>query len=102
MVDGQASISTDILARYAADAAREVVGVRGLCESSIPGRRGGVRIASDEAGARVELHLAVDWGANLPELGRDVQERVREYLRRMADVETVAVDVVIGEIGPRP
>jgi uncharacterized alkaline shock family protein YloU len=100
-MEGQASISADILARYAADAAREVEGVRGLAESPLPGRRG-VRVGGEDGAVRVELHLAVDWGASIVDLGRDVQERVREYLLRMADVEPVAVDVVVDEIGPRP
>ena len=39
-MEGQASISADILARYAADAAREAAGVRGVTESPLPGRRG--------------------------------------------------------------
>ena len=99
-MEGQASISTDILARYAADAAREVDGVRGVSESPLPGRRG-VRVATEEGGVRIELHLAVDWGASIPELGREVQQRVREYLLRMADVDPVAVDVTVDEIGPR-
>ncbi len=98
---GQASISTDILARYAADAALEVEGVHGLSGSPLPGRRG-VRVASEEGTVRVELHLAVDWDASIPGLGRDVQARVREYLLRMADVEPAAVDVVVDEIAPRP
>ena len=100
-MEGQSSISTDILARYAADAAGEVIGVRGLSESSIPGRRGGVRVSGDDAGVRVELHLVVDWGASVPAVGREVQEQVREYLLRMADVEPASVDVVVEEIGPR-
>ena len=100
-MEGQSSISTDILARYAADAAGEVIGVRGLSESSIPGRRGGVRVSSDDAGVRVALHLVVDWGASVPAVGREVQERVREYLLRMADVEPASVDVIVEEIGPR-
>jgi uncharacterized alkaline shock family protein YloU len=99
-MEGQASISTDILARYAADAAREVVGVRSVSESPLPGRRG-VRVTADENGVRVELHLVVDWGASIPELGRDVQQRVREYLLRMADVEPAAVDITVDEIGAR-
>ena len=99
-MEGQASISTDILARYAADAAREVVGVRGVSESPLPGRKG-VRVSEDEGGVRVELHLAVEWGASIPELGHDVQARVREYLVRMADVDPVAVDVTVDEIGAR-
>lgn len=98
-MDGQASISSDILARYAADAAREVAGVRGVAGSPLPGRRG-VRISTDGSDVRVELHLEVEWGASIPELGREVQERVREYLGRMADVRPSAVDVVVEEIGP--
>ena len=94
MTDGQASISAEILARYAADAAREVDGVAGLA-----GRRG-VRIERDDHAVRVELHLVVDWGASLPDVGRDVQSRVREYLARMADVSPEAVDVVVDEVGP--
>jgi uncharacterized alkaline shock family protein YloU len=99
-MEGQASISTDILARYAADAAREVAGVRGVVESPLPGRRG-VRVANEDGDVRVELHLTVDWGAQIPELGREVQARVREYLLRMADIEPSSVDVVVDEIGSR-
>ena len=95
-----ASISTDIVASYAADAARDVAGVRGLVEKHLPGRRG-VRVSDDDGRVRIELHLAVDWGASIPDLGRAVQDRVREYLARMADVRPEAVDVVVDEIGPR-
>ena len=98
---GQASISTDILARYAADAAREVDGVRGLAESPLPGRHA-VRIGGADAAVRVEIHVVVDWGASIPAVGRRVQERVREYLGSMADVEPAAVDVVVDGLGPQP
>jgi uncharacterized alkaline shock family protein YloU len=97
---GQATISPDVLASYAADAAREVEGVRGLVVSPVPGRRG-VRITRGDDGVRLELHLAVDWGASIPRVGREVQERVADYLRRMAGIEPLAVDVVVDEIGPR-
>jgi len=93
MTDGQASISAEILARYAADAAREVDGVAGLA-----GRRG-VRIERDDAAVRVELHLVVDWGASLTQVGQTVQARVRDYLVQMADVRP-AVDVVVDAVGP--
>jgi uncharacterized alkaline shock family protein YloU len=96
---GQASISTDILARYAADAAREVPGVRALAASPIPHRRG-VRIVEGNGGVRVELHLVAEWGASLPSVGREVQERVREYLAGMADIEPTVVDVVVDSVGP--
>ena len=93
MTEGQASISTEILARYAADAAGEVEGVRS------PAGRRGVKVGEEDGAVRVELHLAVDWGASIPAVGRTVQGRVREYLGRMADVEPEVVDVTIDEVG---
>jgi uncharacterized alkaline shock family protein YloU len=96
VTEWQASISADILARYAGDAASEVDGVLGLA-----GRRG-VKVDGDDGAVRVELHLVVDWGASIPDVGRLVQSRVREYLASMADVEPTTVDVIVDEIGPIP
>jgi uncharacterized alkaline shock family protein YloU len=94
-----ATISSDILASYAADAAREVDGVRGLVESTLHRHRG-VRVVEQDGTVRVEVHLEADWGASLPDVGREVQRRVAAYLARMANIEPQAVDVVIDEIGP--
>jgi uncharacterized alkaline shock family protein YloU len=96
-MEGTASISSDIVASYAADAAREVDGVRGLVESIVHRHRG-VRVVEDEGAVRIELHVALDWGASAPDVGRAVQERVRDYLARMADLDPAAVDVVVDEI----
>jgi uncharacterized alkaline shock family protein YloU len=92
------SISPDILARYASDAAREVDGVHRLVDSHLHRHRG-ARVIEQDGGVRIELHLAVEWGSSIPELGRAVQRRVREYLGRMADVEPAGVDVVVDEVG---
>jgi uncharacterized alkaline shock family protein YloU len=94
-----ATISSDILASYAADTAREVEGVRGLVESALH-RHKSVRVLEDDGQVRVELHFAIEWGASVPAVGREVQRRVAEYLARMASVEPEAVDVVVYEIGP--
>jgi uncharacterized alkaline shock family protein YloU len=94
VTEGQASISADILARYAADAASEVEGVRGLA-----GRRG-VKIEGEGGEVRVELHLELDWGASIPDVGRRVQERVSEYLGRMADIAPASVEVIVDQVGP--
>ena len=93
-MEGQASISADILARYAADAATEVEGIRGLV-----GRRS-VKVDGEDGSLHVELHVEVEWGAPIPEVGRIVQERVREYLAQMADVSAAEIEVVVDEIGP--
>lgn len=98
-MDGEALISHDVLASYAADAAREVPGVRGLVERHLPGRRG-VRIGEQDGRVTVELHVGVDWGVSIPELGRRVQKRVADYLAQMADVEPASIDVVVDDVGP--
>jgi uncharacterized alkaline shock family protein YloU len=92
-----ATISSDVLASYAADAARDVPGVRGLVESTLH-RHKGVRVLESDAGVRIELHIAVDWGASIPDVGRELQSRVAAYLARMASLEADAVDVVVDEI----
>jgi uncharacterized alkaline shock family protein YloU len=92
-----ATISSDILASYAADAARDVDGVHGLVEGGLH-RHKGVRIEEENGRVRVELHLAVEWGASLPDVGRKVQRGVAAYLARMASIEPEAVDVVVDEI----
>ena len=94
-----ATISSDVLASYAADAAREVDGLRGFVESTLH-RHKGIRVLEAEGGVRLELHIAVDWGASIPDVGREVQRRVVSYLAQMASVEVESVDVVVDEIGP--
>jgi uncharacterized alkaline shock family protein YloU len=96
-VADQASIATDILARYAADAAREVDGVLRVVDRPIPGRRG-VRIAEKRGGVRVELHVVAERGTSIPGLGARVQKRVRAYLGSMADLEPASVDVVVDAV----
>jgi uncharacterized alkaline shock family protein YloU len=85
-----AVISADVVARYAADAAREVDGVAGIVE----GVRKGIRVEHGE----VELHLALRWGVSIPAVGSAVQERVADYLETMADARPAAVNVVVEEI----
>jgi uncharacterized alkaline shock family protein YloU len=94
-----ATISSDILASYAADAALEVEGVRGLVESTLH-RHKGVRVLEEDGQVRVELHLAIEWGASIPDVGREVQRGVSAYLARMASVALESVDVIVDEIGP--
>ena len=91
-MEGHSVISPDVLARYAADAAREVPGVRQVIDT--PLQRRGVRVAGDE----VELHLLVERGSIIPEVAAAVQARVTDYLLRMADVRPAAVNVVVDEV----
>jgi uncharacterized alkaline shock family protein YloU len=86
-MDGHSVISPEVLARYAADAAAEVQGVRTK-------QRRGARVT----GSEVEVHVVIDYGANIPEVAAEVQRRVAEYLGQMADVKPSAVNVVVDDV----
>ena len=62
-LEGHASISAEVLSRYAADAALAVDGVRGLVDRALPYRRG-VKLDEEGGHVTVELRLAVEWGAS--------------------------------------
>ena len=88
-------ISAEVLARYAGDAAREVTGVSGLT-------RDAAEISSSAETTGVVVHLELEWGASTDAVARQVQERVAEYLGRMANLDVASVDVVVERVGAPP
>jgi uncharacterized alkaline shock family protein YloU len=86
-VEGHSVISPEVLARYALDAAAEVRGVHAK-------HRRRARVA----GGEVEVHVVVDFGANIPTVAAEVQERVADYLQRMADLRPASVSVVVDDV----
>ena len=92
-------ISPEVLARYAADAAREVEGVRRVVTSHIR-RQPGVRVEVGEAGVVVHVPVALEYGIAIAPVAREVQQRVRRYLKVMADVDPAAVEVVVAAVEP--
>jgi uncharacterized alkaline shock family protein YloU len=90
---GSIAIGRAALASIVRRAAESVDGAR------VRGRRG-LEIQVEDATAQVELTLAAPYGAVLPELAREVQERVVAALGTMCSL-TVAVDVAVEELdGP--
>lgn len=92
MTEGHAVISTDVLASYAADAAREVGGVHGLV-----GKHDGVKVERGDGKLALELRLVLDWGANAATVGAQVQAHVADCLAQMADARPDSVDVTVAE-----
>jgi uncharacterized alkaline shock family protein YloU len=88
-------ISADVLARYAGDATLEVAGVSGLT-------RDAAEVSSSAEKADVVVHLELEWGASADAVARRVQERVSEYLGRMANLDVASVDVVVERVGAPP
>jgi uncharacterized alkaline shock family protein YloU len=95
-VEGNAVISHDLLASYAADAALEVEGVRELVDA--PRRHRGVRVTEHDGAVALEVHLTLHWGVPADEVGAAVQARVSNYLVRTAKLASVDVDVVIDDV----
>jgi len=90
-----AVISTEVLARYASDAAQEITGVSGLT-------RGAAEVSGTPDETDVVVHLELEWGASAEAVARQVQDRVAEYLERMANLQVSAVDVVVERVGAPP
>jgi uncharacterized alkaline shock family protein YloU len=89
---GTIAITPSALAGLVASAAETVDGARV--------RRGRRRLDVEiaDGSARVRLELNARYGVVLPELARDVQDRVAEALTTMCRVDVKAVDVSVEEI----
>jgi uncharacterized alkaline shock family protein YloU len=90
-----AVISNEVLARYAGDAALEVDGVSALARDAI-------EVSGDDGTFDIDVHVELAWGAAAEAVARGVQERVSEYVGRMANVTVGSVDVVVERVGAPP
>lgn len=88
-------ISNDVLARYAGDAALDVDGVSGLA-------RDAAEVSTGDGIVEIDVHVELEWGAGVDAVARRVQERVSEYIERMANVRVGSVDVVVDRVGAPP
>lgn len=88
-------ISNDVLARYAGDAALEVDGVSGLA-------RDAADVSRTDGTVVIDLRVELAWGAAADGVARQVQERVAEYIERMANLHVASVDVVVERVGAPP
>jgi uncharacterized alkaline shock family protein YloU len=90
---GSISVTPAALAAIVRRAAESVDGVRIR-------RRRGLEVGVEDATAKVELVLAAEYGLVLPELAREVQERVAGALASMCAL-SASVDVTIEELDGR-
>ena len=88
-------ISNDVLARYAGDAALEVDGVSSLAPDA-------AEISGTDGSVDIDVHVELAWGATAEGVARAVQQRVAEYIERMANVHVGSVDVVVDRVGAPP
>ena len=104
---GNIHISEEVLAVIAAAAALEVEGVGGLAANlgsdiaELLGKKSltkGVHIQMEEEKMTVELSVLMAYGHTIPEVGRAVQDGVKNAVESMTGLEIAAVNVNVGGI----
>lgn len=82
-----------------------VYGMRGSIASNVSELLGrsahgkGVNLSQDEKGVTVDLFVYLNYGVTVPKVALDMQEKVREQVLYMTDIELVEVNVhVVGVI----
>ena len=89
---GKITISADALEQIVIRAAEAAGGAR------VRRPRRGLEVDVRDGRAAVELELAARFGAVLPELARDVQQRIADALATMCGLGVTSIDVSIEEL----
>lgn len=95
---GNIHISEEVLAAISAAAALEVEGVSSLTN---PGKKNAakrIHIKLEEEKAVVSLSVLMTYGHTIPEMGKAVQEAVKNAIESMTGLEVAAVNVSVGGI----
>ena len=102
---GSVQIRNDVVCTIASLAAREVEGVAGIWQGPWflrgPAGGGGVRVEIQDQEVRLWVSLAVEYGVNLPQVAAQVQDRVREMVEHMTQLNPVEVHVSIHQVKAR-
>jgi uncharacterized alkaline shock family protein YloU len=98
---GQVTVTQHAIAQIIRYSAAESYGVvdmagKGL-KKLLPGDRG-VSVRSTPEGLRIDLHLVVEYGLNLAEVGATVRSRVAYEVERQTRLPVAAVEVHIEDV----
>jgi uncharacterized alkaline shock family protein YloU len=101
------AVSHEVIARYAADAARSAKGIVDLHSSPWKGlssriretHSGGVVVKESFPGTvDVGIHARVAWGTSIPELARQVEEAVRRQVMALLNLDLGTVTLFVDDI----
>ena len=104
---GNIHISEEVLAAIAAAATLEVEGVNALSANlgsdlaELLGKKHltkGIQIAMEEEKVKVELSILMEYGHTIPEVGKAVQDNVKNAVESMTGLEVAAVNVAVSGI----
>ena len=104
---GNIHISEEVLAGIAAAAALETEGVSSLAANlgsdiaELLGKKSltkGVRVKMEDDKVEAELSILMKYGSTIPEMGKAVQDNVKQALENMTGLEVASVNVNVGGI----
>jgi uncharacterized alkaline shock family protein YloU len=108
---GTVKIADDVVAIIAGIAATEVEGVAGMSGGITGGitemlgmknLSKGVKVEVGDQEAAIDLYIIVEYGSNISELGKKVQENVKNTLETMTGLNIIEVNVnILGVNIPR-
>jgi uncharacterized alkaline shock family protein YloU len=102
--NGSIQISNEVIATIAGTAAMEVEGVVGMSSnlaggiSELLGKKNpgkGVKVEIRDKEVTVEMHLTLEYGAKLNDVGLKVQEETKRAIETMTDLKVKEVNVHI-------
>ena len=105
--EGQVRVSDEVIAIIAGLAATEVEGVgsmAGNITNELVGKLGmrnlskGIRIELTEGAVEVYVALNIDYGYNIPEVSRKVQERIKSAIENMTGLTISGVNIRIASV----
>lgn len=105
--NGTVNISDEVVAVIASLAASEVKGVVGMVSNmasgiaELLGKKNlskGVKITKDEAGVKLDLSIIVEYGAKIPDVAWEVQDKVKNEVESMTCLDIAAVNVSVDSV----
>lgn len=99
---GSVKISEEVVAIIAGIAATDVPGVAGMSGgiaggiAEILGRKNlskGVKVEVGEKEAAIDLYIIVEFGARIPEVAWDIQDKVKSAVQTMTGLSVIEVNI---------
>ncbi len=95
-------ISNEAVATYAGIAVSEVAGVYGMSggfagiTEALSGKKNltkGIKVDVGEKDARIDVNIIVEYGARIPEVAFEIQNRVKKSVENMTGLKVLEVNV---------
>ena len=104
---GSVKISEEVVAIIAGIAATDVPGVAGMSGgiaggiAEILGRKNlskGVKVEVGEKEAAIDLYIIVEFGARIPEVAWDIQDKVKNAVQSMTGLNVIEVNIHVQRV----